>query len=450
MAKKKGPEMYEGKPVLVAANSKKLEEAVEKFKADYPDIPLEAPYVVRVKGKTVKSRSFMGDSSVGVVLIAEGVTAIEMQAFATCENLKTVEIPASIADIAYFALYECVNLERMIVSPDNPAYDSRNNCNAIIDSASNVLLFGCRNTTIPDGVLAIANNAFRLCSKLESIDLPDTVTTISSQAFIGCSGLKSLFIPASVTSIEAMAFDMCIGLESIKVDSRNSVYDSRNESNTLFVTATGEVILDCMNSQLPESFKEHSYEVRMCADALRMRPRFCDETDEQLKALLALSEKTCLEAEDQDFLQEVFDELSENDEEYYSASTLEAIIAADKENGTWEECELNGTRTILYPWQFQVEDHTFAGDGQYAIVSFYKWSPNTIITNVTTKGTLRLSVDVFTKQFIDEKCFKYVKQDKTELDHDTNAQDSGPNHIKVFKKTESGYNLFKDFDFSRF
>ena len=96
-------------------------------------------------------------------------------------------------------------------------YDSRNNCNAIVESATNTLMFGCKNTIIPNSVTSIGRDAFSWCSGLTSISIPNSVTSIGYAAFSWCSGLTSITIPNSVTSIGEGAFYGCDVLTSITI-----------------------------------------------------------------------------------------------------------------------------------------------------------------------------------------------------------------------------------------
>ena len=97
----------------------------------------------------------------------------------------------------------------------NPKYDSRNNCNAIIETETNTLIVGCKNTIIPNTVTEIGDEAFYECSSLTSIIIPNLVKSIGSEAFWGCSSLKSITIPNSVTKIGDYAFCDCVGLTSV-------------------------------------------------------------------------------------------------------------------------------------------------------------------------------------------------------------------------------------------
>jgi hypothetical protein len=99
----------------------------------------------------------------------------------------------------------------------NTKFDSRDNCNAIIETATNILIAGCKNTTIPNSVTSIGRGAFGNCSTLTSITIPNSVTSIGDYAFDGCSGLTSVTIPNSVTSIGNYAFYDCYNLTSVTI-----------------------------------------------------------------------------------------------------------------------------------------------------------------------------------------------------------------------------------------
>lgn len=111
----------------------------------------------------------------------------------------------------------CKGLTSIRVEAGNIVYDSRNNCNAIIETASNTLIAGCKNTNIPNSVTSIGSRAFHGCTGLTSITIPNSVTRIGSFAFEDCTGLTSITIPNSVTSIGNYAFRGCTGLTSITI-----------------------------------------------------------------------------------------------------------------------------------------------------------------------------------------------------------------------------------------
>ena len=103
----------------------------------------------------------------------------------------------------------------MVVEGGNATYDSRDNCNAIIETATNTLIAGCQNTTIPNSVTSIGDCAFYDCTSLASITIPESVTSIGDNAFYYCSSLTSITIPNSVTSIGKWAFSFCASLKTV-------------------------------------------------------------------------------------------------------------------------------------------------------------------------------------------------------------------------------------------
>jgi len=139
-------------------------------------------------------------------------------------KLKTIVLPKSVTNIGDYALTGIIGsisipdgvnsisvnafgsgLTSITVESGNQYYDSRNNCNAIIEKSTNTLIKGCKNTIIPNSVTSIGSRAFER-SGLISITIPNSVTSIGSGAFYGCSGLTSITIPNSVTSIGSRAF----------------------------------------------------------------------------------------------------------------------------------------------------------------------------------------------------------------------------------------------------
>lgn len=139
------------------------------------------------------------------------VVSIGDYAFYGCTGLTSVSIPKSIGftrfgSIGKAAFYGCTNLSSIIVDEANIRYDSRDNCNAIIETASNSLIVGCKKTIIPNSVTLIGDYAFSGSASLTSVTLPNSVTSIGDYAFYGCNGLSSVTIPNSVTCIGSYTF----------------------------------------------------------------------------------------------------------------------------------------------------------------------------------------------------------------------------------------------------
>ena len=151
---------------------------------------------------------FTGDLTIG-----NSVTYISGQAFSNCTGFTSVYIPSSVTGIHINPFFGCSGLEQIIVDTANPNYDSREGCNAIIETNTNKLIAGCKNSIIFDGVTIIGYGAFFGCSGLVgNLSIPNTVVTIETEAFSDCVGLTgNLTIPNSVTAIGGYAFTGCTG-----------------------------------------------------------------------------------------------------------------------------------------------------------------------------------------------------------------------------------------------
>ena len=134
-----------------------------------------------------------------------------------CSGLISVTIPSYVTSIGDGAFRGCSGLTSINVDSHNTKYDSRSNCNAIIETATNTLITGCNNTIILNSVTSIGDYAFEGCSGLTNIIIPNYLTSIGNYAFYGCSGLTSITIPNSLTSIGGNAFYGCSGLTSINI-----------------------------------------------------------------------------------------------------------------------------------------------------------------------------------------------------------------------------------------
>ena len=153
------------------------------------------------------------------ILIPNSVTSIGISAFRACYELTSVVIGSSVACIGKNPFGYCYELTSIIVESGNTVYDNRENCNAIIETATNTLIAGCKNTIIPNSVVSIDDYAFSGCLWLTSVIIPNCVTNIGDGAFIDCIGLTSIVIPNSVASIGISVFRNCKKLTSVDIDS---------------------------------------------------------------------------------------------------------------------------------------------------------------------------------------------------------------------------------------
>lgn len=207
-------------------------------------------------------------------VIPDSVISIYDLAFQDCRGLKSLFIPSNILSIGEDAFEGCTGLESIIVSKNNKKYNSRLDCNAIIETESNMLIVGCANTIIPSSVSIIGSNAFAGTS-ISSIEIPEGIVGIGFRSFYGCSNMKhirlpkslqciddsafghsgivSIHIPPSVNDIDGSAFIGCQCLQNIEVDLGNAVYDSRDNCNAIIKSDSHKLICGCKNTIIPQS-----------------------------------------------------------------------------------------------------------------------------------------------------------------------------------------------------
>ena len=146
----------------------------------------------------IKSSTFGGCKGLVSITIPNSVASIEKNAFFACWELKDVVVGSGVKVIDKYAFHRGDELSSIIIDKQNPIYDSRNNCNAIIVTATNTLIVGCKNTVIPKTVTSIGEEAFLHCDGLSEIVIPESVATIECGAFYGCSNLS--FITSLATT----------------------------------------------------------------------------------------------------------------------------------------------------------------------------------------------------------------------------------------------------------
>ena len=173
------------------------------------------------KTASVASYSYKGAVVIPETISVDGkaytVTSLGENCFSGCWGLTSITIPNSVTRIGEYCFSSCGGLESIVVESGNTVYDSRENCNAIIETATNTMHSGCKNTTIPNSVTSLGDGCFSGCWGLTSITIPSSVTSLGEYCFSDCSGLTSITIPNSVTSLGNGCFWFCSGLTSITI-----------------------------------------------------------------------------------------------------------------------------------------------------------------------------------------------------------------------------------------
>lgn len=141
------------------------------------------------------------------IVMPDGLREIHSGAFMCCPHLQSITIPASVCEIGVDLFTGCEQLQHIEVHPDNPYYDSRNDCNAIIRKKDNCLVAGCCTTQIPEDVKIIGESAFMDQHTSKHLVLPQSLTKIERCAFCLCEDLEEIIFPESLTTVCDGAFD---------------------------------------------------------------------------------------------------------------------------------------------------------------------------------------------------------------------------------------------------
>ena len=167
--------------------------------------------------KSVGSSAFVECYALSDLTLPNTLETIGPKAFSNCGKLIRLDLPASVTDFGNQAFSGCSSMAAIVVDDQNPVYDSRDNCNAVIRTADNEILLTCKNTTIPSGITAINDYAFYQNNNLTGIDIPSTVVYVGKYAFAGCYNLTSITLPNSVTTLGEHAFEGCSGLKTVNL-----------------------------------------------------------------------------------------------------------------------------------------------------------------------------------------------------------------------------------------
>ena len=174
-----------------------------------------------------------------------GLTELTLDRFYACDKLKSITIPSGVSHIDGGSFGNCSSLEQISVDAGNSSFDSRLQCNAIIERATNKLVAGCQTTIIPASVTIIGRDAFWGQWNISGMDLPESVTTIEEDAFVYCKNLWSINLPKGLTTIGKDAFCGCNLNEVIVQNPVPVVLENANtfsnSTNATLIVPTGRI-----------------------------------------------------------------------------------------------------------------------------------------------------------------------------------------------------------------
>ena len=192
-------------------------------------------------------QGFEGCRSLAEIVIPEGVTTFEGNTFQDCAKLSKINFPNSLTKTGMNCFHGCEamptielgdnviqiavpfganmrSLTSLSVSKNNPKYDSRDECNAIIETSTNGLIAGCNVTVIPDTVTTIGRYAFRMY-QIKKMYFPPSVATIESDAFSGCSNMELYDFHDHESVPNLAATSALVGTSTYKIVVPDTLYD---------------------------------------------------------------------------------------------------------------------------------------------------------------------------------------------------------------------------------
>lgn len=173
-------------------------------------------YIVFDKDLTsIDTMMFYGKSTLMSIVLPSTVQSINSGAFMNCISLDAVYLPASLSSM-FGNSFMNTPLSTIVVDSDNQTFDSRNNCNGVMNSSDNTLELAGLQTVIPQETTKIGNLAYAGRIGLTSITLPSNVTEVDVQAFYNCNSLVTVSMPG-VRTIRAYAFAGCTSLTSVSM-----------------------------------------------------------------------------------------------------------------------------------------------------------------------------------------------------------------------------------------
>lgn len=166
------------------------------------------------------------------ILLPNSLESIGANVFENCMSLEKIVIPANVSQINNQVFGGCYSLKEVVVDKKNKTFDSRKDCNAIINSKTNTIVAGCGNSSILDGIQGIEENAFANTS------------------------IRVVHIPKSVRKIGTKAFSGCKFCHTISVDKQNPTYNSADNCNAIIETRTSKLVQGCCSTIFPKGLRE--------------------------------------------------------------------------------------------------------------------------------------------------------------------------------------------------
>lgn len=219
------------------------------------------------------------------ITLPESLKHIDAEAFSHCSELTEIRIPKKVENISYGIFRGCEKLTSIVVDQENPIYDSREECNAIIETATNTMIYACPVSTIPTTVTTLGEALYEGREDIEELVIPEHITKIGFKCCQFMPNLKSLTLPAGLKSIGYGAFYRCENLmtitshieEPFEID--YDVFDCGTAKADIYKNAVLYVPAGCVEAYKNQKGWENFTRIREIGDTVdTSRPlRYTDE-----------------------------------------------------------------------------------------------------------------------------------------------------------------------------
>lgn len=180
-------------------------------------------------------------------------------------KITSLYISKGVNNITY--LHNIYDLETIVVDENNPYYDSRNNSNCVIETSTDKIIKGCKNSIIPKNIKQIGDFAFQKIKELKSIHIPRSIEYIGDECFGDCenltnvifekdsnctwfgvgtfsnSAIKEFEIPDKITSLKS-TFNNCAHLTKLylgeNISSLNSIFTGCNSLSEITINPNND------------------------------------------------------------------------------------------------------------------------------------------------------------------------------------------------------------------
>ncbi|MBR6284775.1 MAG: leucine-rich repeat protein [Muribaculaceae bacterium] len=173
------------------------------------------PTTINLTIRAIGPYAFAGCADLALMQLPSSMNTIGYEAFADCTKLISINLPSAVNEVGYRVFAGCDNLKIITVASGNQRYDSRDDCNGVIETATATLVAGCKATVLPPSVSCIGYEAMSGCGALTDYVVPETVTRIGHYAFAATTDLTQVDLPSTITYFGDKAFGACTGLNTI-------------------------------------------------------------------------------------------------------------------------------------------------------------------------------------------------------------------------------------------